>query len=85
MREDGTHLICLQYCYAKAKKIAVGTGIGIPEIYWNKKTSTISFKLPDEFGSHKFLAVQLREQFRKAERIIDYALTKRKYLPRSVS
>ncbi len=81
MRKDGTHLIYLQYCYAPTRKIALGTGIGIQKIYWNRKTSTISVNLPAEFGDHKTLGAQLREQLRKAEKIIDFALTKANTCP----
>jgi hypothetical protein len=76
LRKDDTHLIYIQYCYAPAKKMALGTGIGIPEMYWNNKTSTISINLPDKFGDHKMLGAELREQLRKAEKLIDFALTK---------
>ena len=74
VRKDGTSLIFLQYCYSPSKRILIGTDIGIPESFWNKKTSSISITLPGEYGDPLKLEADLREKLRRAEKIVDYAL-----------
>lgn len=74
IRKDGTSLIYVQYCYSSTKRVLKGTDISIPEIYWNKKTCSISPLLPIEHGIPDKLEVQLREKLRNAEKLVDYAL-----------
>lgn len=74
VRKDGTSLIFLQYFYSETKRILIGTDIGIPESYWNKKTSSISRSLPNEYGDPEKLESDLREKLRRAEKIVDFAL-----------
>ena len=74
VRKDGTSLIFLQYCYSPSKRILIGTDIGIPASFWNKKTSSISITLPGEYGDPLKLEADLREKLRRAEKIVDYAL-----------
>jgi hypothetical protein len=76
VRNNRSRIIHVQYCYAPENEIALGTCIGISEMYWNSRTSSISINLPDKFGDQKILAAKLREQLRKAEKLIDFALAK---------
>ncbi len=46
VRNDGTALISLQYCYSSEQRVLLSTGIGIPIQFWNKKTRRISKDLP---------------------------------------
>lgn len=73
-RKDGTSLIFLQYCYSQTKRILIGTNIGIPESYWNKKRCEIVNNLPKEYGNAESLEAELRDKLRHAEKLIDYAL-----------
>lgn len=70
VRKDGTTLIFLQYCYSATKRIRIGSGIGIPENYWNRKTSSIVDSLPSEYGNRKKLEAELREKLRRAENLL---------------
>ena len=74
VRKDGTSLIFLQYCYSANKRILLGTDIGIPENYWNRKTCAILRGLPKEYGDVSNLEDLLREKLRQAEKLVDYAL-----------
>ncbi len=74
VRKDGTSLIYLQYCYSSTKRTLLGTGIAIPEGYWNHKNRFILSTLPPEFGSYEKLNAELREKLRRGERLVDYAL-----------
>jgi integrase len=74
VRKDGTSLIFIQYCYSPTRRVLVSTDISIPEIYWNKKTCTISPLLPAEYGESDKLEAHLREKLRNAEKLVDYAL-----------
>lgn len=74
VHRDGTSPIFLQYCFSAQKRVLITTGIAVPPIYWNSKTSTISTSLPVEHGDLASLGATLREYLRKAENIIDYAL-----------
>ena len=74
VRKDGTSLIFLQYCYSASKRILLGSDIGIPANYWNRKTCTILKTLPKEYGDATNLEDGLREKLRHAEKLVDYAL-----------
>jgi len=65
VRKDDTCLIFLQYCFSQKKRILIGTGIGIPEKYWNKKNCTISRRLHIEYGDPANLEANLREKLRR--------------------
>jgi hypothetical protein len=82
VRKDGTGLIFLQYCYSPTKRILLGSDIGIPANYWNKKTCTILKTLPKEYGDVTNLEDELREKLRHAEKLVDYALKNANTCPR---
>jgi site-specific recombinase XerD len=73
VRSDGTTLISLQYCHSTEKRAVIGTGIGIPYKYWNRRTNRISPDLPTEFGSVEDLENILGDKLRKAEDMIKHA------------
>jgi hypothetical protein len=56
------------------QKDLVGTDISIPENYWNKRTCSILNTLPSEYGDSVKIDADLRENLRRAEYLIDYAL-----------
>lgn len=74
VQKDGTSLIYIQYYYSSTRRVLKGTDISIPEIYWNKKTCTISPLLPIDYGVADKLEAQLREKLRNAEKLVDYSL-----------
>jgi Phage integrase SAM-like domain len=80
-RKDGTSLIFLQYCYSSTKRILLGTDIGIPAYYWNRKTKSILRTLPKEYGDPEILEIDLRDKLRRAEKLIDYALVQKNTCP----
>lgn len=73
IRKDGTSLIFIQYCFSATKRTLLNTEIAIPVVYWNKKQSCISNKLPIVFGSHQQLNEELRRQIRIVEDLATHA------------
>ncbi len=76
IRNDGTSIIFLQYCYNATKRTLLNTGIAIPISFWNKKSRRISEKLPTEFGDYEILNDELNRQKRIAEDLITHAIKK---------
>lgn len=76
VRKDGTSTIFLQYCFSARRRVLVSTNISIPVCYWNARISSISQKLPPEYGNVNTLETALREKLRKAESMVDYAIRK---------
>lgn len=74
VRNDGTALISLQYCYSAEQRVVLSTGIGIPLQFWNRKTSRISKDLPVVFGNVQQIETNITEKLRKAEDMVTYAL-----------
>lgn len=77
IRKDGTSLIQIQYCYSADKKTLLGTDLYIPPIFWNKKSTCISDKLPSQFGDSEKLNIKLKQMLRIAEDIIAFAIEKK--------
>ena len=74
VRNDGTSLISLQYCYSSEQRIVLSTGVGIPLQFWNRKTGRISKDLPSAYGDVQELEASITEKLRKAEDMVTYAL-----------
>ena len=81
VRNDGTTLISLQYCFTAEQRAVLSTGIGIPLQFWNKKTRRISSDLPFAYGDVQHLETGLTEKLRKAEDMVTYALKQRNTCP----
>jgi site-specific recombinase XerD len=81
VRNDGTALISLQYCYSAEQRVVLSTGIGIPLQYWNRKTGRISKDLPLVYGDVQVLETGITEKLRKAEDMVTYALMQRNTCP----
>jgi len=81
VRNDGTVLISLQYCYSAEQRVVLSTGIGIPLQLWNRKTGRISKDLPDYYGNVQQLETGITEKLRKAEDMITYAIKQRDICP----
>lgn len=81
VRKDGTSMIFLQYCLSAQRRVLISTNIAIPASYWNKRTASISQQLPTEYGNVDALETILREQMRKAESMVDYAIRKTHICP----
>jgi integrase len=81
VRNDGTALISLQYCYSAEQRVVLSTGIGIPLQYWNRKTGRISKDLPLDYGNVHHLETDITEKLRKAEDMVTYALKQRNICP----
>jgi len=74
VRNDGTALISLQYCYSAEQRVVLSTGVGIPLQFWNRKTRRISKDLPEDYGNVQQLETGITEKLRKAEDMVTYAL-----------
>jgi hypothetical protein len=74
VRNDGTALISLQYCYSAEQRVVLSTGIGIPLQFWNRKTGRISKDLPICYGNVQQLETNITEKLRRAEDMVTYAL-----------
>ena len=81
LRRDGTSIIFLQYCYNSEKRVLVDTGLAIPPKYWNNKNNRINTSLPQDYGVVKELEIDLSEKMRRAEDLVNYALTESKVHP----
>ncbi|HTM98487.1 MAG TPA: site-specific integrase [Pedobacter sp.] len=81
VRNDGTALISLQYCYSAEQRVVLSTGIGIPLQFWNRKTGRISKDLPSTYGDVQQLEAAITEKLRKAEDMVTYALKQRGTCP----
>jgi hypothetical protein len=81
VRNDGTALISLQYCYSAEQRVVLSTGVGIPLNFWNRKTGRISKELPTNFGNVQELEIAITEKLRKAEDMVTYALKQRDTCP----
>ncbi len=81
VRNDGTALISLQYCYSAEKRVLLSTGIGIPIQFWNKKTGRISKDLPIAYGNVQQFETTITEKLRKAEDMVTYALKRENICP----
>jgi len=81
VRNDGTALISLQYCYSAEQRTVLSTGIAIPLQYWNKKTRKISKDLPAIYGNVEQLESTISEKLRKAEDLVEYALKQHNSFP----
>lgn len=81
VRKDGISLIFLQYCFSAQKRVLISTDISIPMNYWNSRASSISHKLPIEYGDVDSLETILREKLRKAENTVDYAIRRTHMCP----
>lgn len=81
VRNDGTALISLQYCYSAEQRVVLSTGIGIPLQFWNRKTGRISKDLPAFYGNVQELETGITEKLRKAEDMVTYALKQRNTCP----
>jgi hypothetical protein len=81
VQKDGASPIFIQYCYSSTRRVLISTGIGIPTEFWNKKTGSIFPGLPAEYGNSQLLEVTLRENLRKAEKLVDYAVKKNNLCP----
>ena len=75
VRRDGKSVIFLQYCRNSEERVLVDTGIAIPPEYWNRKNNRINSNLPDSFGKVKDLETHLSLKMRRAEDLINYAIT----------
>lgn len=74
VHKNGTNLIYVQYCFSSQKRLLLSTDISIPAAYWNEKTCSILASLPAQYGDPKSLQANLRQKYRLAEQIVDYAL-----------
>jgi hypothetical protein len=81
VRNDGTALISLQYCYSAEQRVVLSTGIGIPIQFWNRKTGRIAKDLPLDYGKVQDLETGITEKLRKAEDMVTYALKQRDTCP----
>ena len=81
VRNDGTTLISLQYCYSSEQRVVLSTGIRIPLQFWNRKTGRISKNLPVAYGNLQQLEKDITEKLRKAEDMVTYALKQRDMCP----
>ncbi|HET7116953.1 MAG TPA: phage integrase SAM-like domain-containing protein [Hanamia sp.] len=81
VRNDGTALISLQYCYSAEQRVILSTGVGIPLQFWNRKTGRISKDLPSTYGDVQQLETVITEKLRKAEDMVTYALKQRDTCP----
>jgi hypothetical protein len=81
VRNDGTALISLQYCYSAEQRVVLSTGIGIPLQFWNRKTRRISKDLPVTYGNVQQLETGITEKLRKAEDMVTYALKQKNTCP----
>lgn len=75
VRRDGTSVIFLQYCFNSDERVLVDSGLAIPPEFWNKKNNRISPSLPEDFGKVKELELELSEKMRRAEDLINHALS----------
>lgn len=75
VRRDGKSVIFLQYCRNSEERVLVDTGIAIPPEYWNRKNNRINTNLPHSFGKVKDLETHLSLKMRRAEDLINYAIT----------
>ncbi len=64
VRNDGTALISLQYCYSAEKRVVLSTSIGIPLPFWNRKTGRISKDLPVLYGNVQQLETNITEKLK---------------------
>ncbi|SIO53461.1 tyrosine-type recombinase/integrase [Chitinophaga niabensis] len=69
-RRDGTSLIFIQYC-AETPKL-LNTEIAIPPQFWNKKTESVSSKLPTEYGDFSLFNEEIERQLKIATEIIKW-------------
>ncbi len=76
VRRDGTSKIFLQYCRNSEERVLVDTGLAIPPEYWNRKNNRISTTLPENFGNANDLENLLIQKMRRAEDLINYAVSK---------
>ena len=81
VRNDGTALISLQYCYSAEQRVVLSTGIGIPLQFWNRKTRKISKDLPPAYGNVEQLEISISKKLQKAEDMVTYALKQRNTCP----
>ena len=81
VRNDGTALISLQYCYSAEQRVVLSTGVSIPLQFWNRKTGRISKDLPLAYGNVQEIETSLTEKLRKAEDMVIYALKHRNNCP----
>lgn len=75
VRRDGKSVIFLQYCRNSEERVLVDTGLAIPPEYWNRKNNRINTNLPESFGKVKDLETHLSQKLRRAEDLINYAIT----------
>ncbi len=76
VRNDGTSLIFLQYCYSADHRVLLSTGVAIPPNFWNRKSGRISKELPPVYGNIEFLEKRLTDKLRKAEDVATHAIKK---------
>jgi len=81
VRKDGTSIIFIQYCYSADERTLLDSGVATPPNFRNKKTARISDKLPDQYGDIQTLQNTLTQQRRKAEDIVEYAVSKGSICP----
>lgn len=81
VRRDGTSKIFLQYCRNSEERVLVDTGLAIPPEYWNRKNNRICTTLPENFGNANDLENLLIQKMRRAEDLINYAISKNDISP----
>lgn len=81
VRNDGTSLIFLQYCYSADHMVLLSTGVAIPPNFWNRKSGGISKELPPVYGNIEFLEKRLTDKLRKAEDMVTHAIKKANVCP----
>lgn len=74
MRRDGTSIIFIQYCFSAERRTKLNTEIAIPPNFWNKKQLTIKENLPADYGDVHQLNVELKQKFRYAEDLVEFAV-----------
>src|SRR5436190_4311537 len=81
LSKKGTHTIFLKYCYTRAKRLIISTGITIPENHWDNSACIILASLPAEFGKAETLQKKLHQQQLKAKKIVKYAIKRNLFCP----
>lgn len=80
VRNDGTCVIFLQYCFSAEQRTLLNTGIAVPPCHWSRKSTKI-VSLPPEYGDGDVLNQRLTLLKRKVEDMLDYAAKDRNLSP----
>lgn len=73
IRNNGTSLIYIQYCYSRKHRTNLNTEIAIPPQYWNKKKLSVKDTLPITWGNWEHLNTELKRMMRLVEDLVDLA------------